>query len=69
MNLGVLLFDLERYPEAIAFFQRALDMGYENEVVLYNISASYSALKDFTKALEWQERAKAAKERGIGSIQ
>ncbi|MCE5318136.1 MAG: tetratricopeptide repeat protein [Parachlamydia sp.] len=61
MNLGVVLYDLERYPEAIAFFQRALDLGYENEMIYGNLAASYSALKDFSKAIEWKEKAESVK--------
>lgn len=61
MNLGVLLFDLEHYQEAIAFFQRALDLNYENEQVYSNIAASYTALKDFANALEWHQKAHEAK--------
>jgi len=61
MNLGVVLYDLERYPEAIAFFQRALDLGYENEMIYGNLAASYSALKDFSKAMEWKEKAESVK--------
>ncbi len=61
MNLGVLLFDLEHYKEAIAFFQRAIDLKYENEMLFSNMAASYSAIKDFAMALEWHQRAHEAK--------
>lgn len=61
MNLGVLLYDLERYPEAIAFFQRALNLGYEDEKVFQNIASSYTALQDAANALQWQQKAFEAK--------
>lgn len=61
MNMGVLLYDLEHYKEAIAFFQRALDLNYENDVVYNNIAASYTSLKDFAAAFEWRQKAHEAK--------
>ena len=63
MNLGVLLFDLERYPEAIAFFQHAINLGYEDERVFRNIASSYTALNDPATALRWQEKASEAKKK------
>jgi Tetratricopeptide repeat len=61
MNLGVLLFDLGHYAEAIAFFKRALELNYESELVYNNLTASYYALKDLASAQEWQQKSQEFK--------
>jgi hypothetical protein len=37
MNLGILFFDMKRYEEAILFFQRALNLGYNEPIAFQNL--------------------------------
>jgi tetratricopeptide (TPR) repeat protein len=57
MNLGVLLFRLKQYDDAILFFNRALEMGYNDPLVYKNLAAAYTQKKDYKTAQEYLEKA------------
>jgi tetratricopeptide (TPR) repeat protein len=61
MNLGVLLYEIERYEDALQFFQRAIDLGFENEVLYANIASSYFKLDDLEQGMYWYHKAEKAK--------
>lgn len=44
MNLGVLFFEMQRYAEALAFFQRSLYITGDNPTAYTNMAACYLAL-------------------------
>lgn len=41
MNLGVLLYDLKRYEDALKFFQRALELDPDNAIIYHNMACCY----------------------------
>jgi Flp pilus assembly protein TadD len=53
------LHSADRYPEAIAAFKRAIDLGYRQETAMYNIACGYSLLNDKDNAIAWLQRAVA----------
>lgn len=46
MNLGVLLYDLKRHPEAIKFFERALELDSEEPMIYHNMACCYFEMGD-----------------------
>lgn len=58
INLGVLMFELHQFSDALEFFERAIDLGGENAVAYQNMAACYMALKRPHEALKCHLRAK-----------
>lgn len=56
INLGVLLYEMKQYDEAIQYFQYALNLGYEEPLVFKNISLAYQAKKDPERAKIWYDK-------------
>lgn len=54
---GMQLHRRERYTEAIAAFQKAIEEGYREDAASYNIACGYALLGDQDKAFEWLHRA------------
>ncbi len=54
---GMQLHRRERYTEAIAAFQKAIEEGYREDAASYNIACGYALLGDRDKAFEWLHRA------------
>jgi tetratricopeptide (TPR) repeat protein len=54
---GYQLHSSDRYLEAIAAFQHAIDLGYRKETAMYNIACGYSLLNDKENAFSWLQRA------------
>ncbi len=50
----------ERYDEAIAAFQKAIEAGYREDAASYNIACGYALKGDRDKAFEWLHRAEEA---------
>ena len=48
----------ERYDEAIAAFQKSIDLGYREETAAYNIACGYARKNDVGSAFTWLEKAK-----------
>ncbi|MGA8164396.1 MAG: tetratricopeptide repeat protein [Waddliaceae bacterium] len=59
MNLGVLLFEMEEYSDALLFFQRALEMGGENKILLMNLSKCCRVLGDDSAAKTYFDQAQS----------
>ncbi len=47
----------ERYDEAIAAFQKAIEAGYREDAASYNIACGYALKGDRNKAFEWLRKA------------
>lgn len=47
----------DRYAEAIAAFQHAIDLGYRQATAMYNIACGYSLLNDKENALAWLQKS------------
>lgn len=58
MNLGVLLFEMKHYAEALALFQRSLVLTGENKTVYHNMAACYLALFNAEAARRCIEKIK-----------
>lgn len=52
MNLGVLLFELKKFSEALIFFERSLAIDDTNKLVYRNMAACYAALNLPDEALK-----------------
>lgn len=52
MNLGVLLYELKAYSEALVYFNQALDLMGQQPQLMQNIAACLQALKKSEKELE-----------------
>jgi beta-lactamase regulating signal transducer with metallopeptidase domain/tetratricopeptide (TPR) repeat protein len=50
----------ERYDEAIAAFQKAIEAGYREDAASYNIACGYALKGDRDKAFEWLKKASEA---------
>jgi tetratricopeptide (TPR) repeat protein len=48
----------ERYDEAIAAFQKSIDLGYREATAAYNIACGYARKNDVSSAFTWLEKAK-----------
>ncbi|HEY4832571.1 MAG TPA: tetratricopeptide repeat protein, partial [Waddliaceae bacterium] len=59
MNLGVLLFEIGHYNEALFFFKKALEMMGEDRDLLMNIAKCYRILGDHSLALVFLHKATA----------
>jgi beta-lactamase regulating signal transducer with metallopeptidase domain/tetratricopeptide (TPR) repeat protein len=57
---GMSLHHRERYDEAIAAFQKAIQAGYREDAASYNIACGYALKGDRDKAFEWLRRAEEA---------
>ena len=57
---GMDLHNDERYDEAIAAFQKAIEAGYREDAASYNIACGYALKGDRDKAFEWLHRAEEA---------
>ena len=57
---GMDLHNDERYDEAIAAFQKAIEAGYREDASAYNIACGYALKGDRDKAFEWLRRAEEA---------
>jgi tetratricopeptide (TPR) repeat protein len=55
-RLGTSLHALSKYPEAVAAFQRAVEIG-QNPQSMYGLARSYSKLNDKDKGFEWLTKA------------
>lgn len=60
LNLGVLMYEMKYYEEALLFFERSLTLSGENAIALKNMSACYIALHNKVAALDCLRRAKNA---------
>lgn len=60
LNLGVLLYELKNYSEALLFFQRSLALSGEKASTLMNMAACHLALRERPAALDCFRRAKKA---------
>ncbi len=49
-----------RYDEAIAAFQKSIELGYKEGASSYNIACGYALKKDLDKAFEWLKKAEQA---------
>jgi tetratricopeptide (TPR) repeat protein len=58
MNLGVLLFEMHHYREALLFFERSLQVGKENALVYQNMAACHVALLQMDEAFIYLQKAK-----------
>jgi tetratricopeptide (TPR) repeat protein len=54
---GVALHALGKYSEAVAAFERSLEINSQQPMTLFNLARSFSRLNDRNKALETLERA------------
>ena len=54
---GMRLHHRERYPEAIAAFEKSIEDGYNEAAASYNIACGYALLGEPDKAFEWLKRA------------
>lgn len=59
MNLGVLLFEIAHYNEALFFFKKALEMRKEDRDLLMNIAKCYRILGDHSAAVVFLHKATA----------
>jgi len=50
----------ERYDEAIAAFQKAIELGYREDASSYNIACGYALKGDKDRAFEWLHKAEEA---------
>jgi tetratricopeptide (TPR) repeat protein len=57
---GMDLHNDERYDEAIAAFQKAIEAGYREAASSYNIACGYALKGDRDRAFEWLRRAEEA---------
>lgn len=57
--IGICQYKAEKFPQALEFFNRALEVNGINEQanILHNLGCTYRALKRDQKALEYQEKA------------
>ncbi len=60
-NLGIAYQGLEKFPEAIAAYLRARDMGMNSYTVDLNIGTCYFSLSDFDLSVQYAESALALK--------
>jgi tetratricopeptide (TPR) repeat protein len=56
MNLGVLFYEMGNIGEALNFFYKAIEMGYEKADVCNNIATCFFKLGDLEKGKTWQQR-------------
>lgn len=61
MNLGVLLYDMKKYDEAIFYFEKALLIDPKNGTVYYNLACCYYNKGDIDKFNEFNEKSKDLK--------
>ncbi|HEY6049718.1 MAG TPA: M56 family metallopeptidase, partial [Thermoanaerobaculia bacterium] len=50
----------ERYDEAIAAFQKAIELGHREDAASYNIACGYALKGDADRAFEWLKKAEEA---------
>ncbi len=55
-RLGISLHALSKYPEAVAAFQRAVEIG-QNPQSMFGLARSYAKLDDKDKGFEWLTKA------------
>lgn len=58
-NLGVLLFEMKRYKEALVYFQRSLEITGEKTTTYQNMAQCYKALDDPEEATRCIQKASA----------
>jgi tetratricopeptide (TPR) repeat protein len=63
---GIQLHDSGKYKEAIAKYEEALKLDPENEGVFYEIAFSSWALKDYAKAVEYDDKLINGKSKYMG---
>src|SRR5438093_1225660 len=60
VNLGSLKIKQGKTDEAIAIYQKALELRADNPLALFNLGAAYAIKRDMDKALEYFHRAERA---------
>lgn len=59
LNLGVLMYEMKYYDDAIGFFRNAHALGYKESVVYTNLSTAYCAKNDLVAARYWHDIGQA----------
>jgi tetratricopeptide (TPR) repeat protein len=67
LNLGVLLFEMHYYAEALAFFQHSLVLTGDQSITYRNMAACYKLLFNAEAAHRCQEKAAALEMKSSGS--
>ena len=57
---GMDLHHRERYDEAIAAFEKAIELGHREDAASYNIACGYALKGDSDRAFEWLKKAQEA---------
>lgn len=65
-NKGVELFKVEKYSEAIPYFEKIANQGYVD--AQFNIGFCYFRLKDYKNAISWLEKAANKEDKGAQTL-
>jgi len=66
IDKGIALHDAGKYPEALEQYNKALIVEKDNDDALYEIGTTYSAMKDFPKAIEYADKVIKLETRLVG---
>jgi len=66
IDKGIARHDAGKYTEAIAFYDKALAVEKDNDEALYETGTTYSAMKDYSKAIAYADKVIKLETRLLG---